>query len=259
MTSAPLSSWLDMLQNDCTHTPGLHLHFIVDQCGSGLQLLPGIVSVFSSKVVHSLFTGLPEAHLTDLAPLLVQVDFSESLQRQWFAHLLEVIDPSVRVLALHSLWPFADLANYLGRCLNASNGGVSHLFRFYDPRLFPLLVGQVLDTAQRQQLLRPVMSWNWLDRDGVSQRLTGLAESPELAQSVSPFELTDAQMETFGCVCDATSAVRNLYAQLPADWGPERRFQECYAAMLQATQEGLLVPDQREQFVFDSLCSVSKS
>ncbi|GLK89281.1 DUF4123 domain-containing protein [Pseudomonas turukhanskensis] len=258
MTSAPLFSWLDMLQSDCTHTPGLRLNFIVDQCGSGLQLLPGIVSVFSPEVVHSLFTDLPEAHLIDLAPLLIQVDFNEPLQRQWFAHLLKVINPSVHVLALHSLWPFADLADYLGRCLNASNGGVSHLFRFYDPRLFPLLVGHVLDAAQRQQLLRPVLSWNWLDRDGVSQRLTGHAESPELAQSVSPFELTDAQMETLGCVCDATAAVRNLYAALPAGWGAERRFQECYTAMRKATEAGLLVPDQREQFVFDSLCSVNQ-
>ncbi len=259
MTSAPLSAWLDMLQNDCTYTPGLRLSFIVDPAGSGLQLLPGITTVFSPETVHSLFTDLPEAHLIDLAPLLIQVDFSEAMQRQWFAHLLEVINPSVRVLALHSLWPFADLAAYLGRCLNASNGGVSHLFRFHDPRLFPLLVGHVLDAEQRQQLLRPVLNWNWLDRDGVSQRLAGLAESPVSAEDVSPFELTDAQMETLGCASDATVAACNLSAQLPGEWGPERRYQACYAAMLQATQEGFLVPDQRERFVFDSLCSVHKS
>ena len=162
------------------------LDIIIDQAGSDAPLLPSVLSVEPSLPWYSLFTGLPEAGAEDLAPLLVRVDLAQPLQRHWLIGLMHELDGRSQLLALASLWPFQALAEHLGRCLEARNGGCLGLLRYYDPRLFPLLFSHVLQPDQQQPWLRPAVFWSWLDRDGVPQRLLGPRYARERSTTSAP-------------------------------------------------------------------------
>lgn len=253
MTAAHISTWLGLLEASCTEVSTTCLDIIIDQAGSDAPLLPSVLSVQPSLPWYSLFTGLPEAGAEDLAPLLVRVDLAQPLQRHWLIGLMHELDGRSQLLVLASLWPFQALAEHLGRCLEARNGGCLGLLRYYDPRLFPLLFSHVLKPDQQQLWLRPAMFWSWLDRDGAPQRLLGAPDTPESPDGFSPIELSDSQVDTLSCASDATLAMKSLRYALPSGWGTEQRFQACYAAMLEATRAGLLLKPEREAFTFDRL------
>lgn len=253
MTASHLHTWLGLLEAACAQVSTTNLDIIIDQAGSETPLLPSVRSVVPQMPWQSLFAGLPEAGLEDLAPLLVRVDLAQPMQRQWLIGLMSELDGRAQLLTLASLWPFQVLAEHFGRCLDAVNGGCPGLLRYYDPRLFPLLFSHVLQPEQQALWLRPVVFWSWLDRDGAPQRLLGDADAADSANVSEPVELSDSQVETLGCASDATLAMANLSAAFPQAWGAEQRFQACYAAMLEATQAGLLTDAQREAFVLDRL------
>lgn len=253
MTAAHLSTWLGLLEASCTGMSSTCLDIIIDQVGSDAPLLPSILSIEPSLPWYSLFTGLPEAGAEDLAPLLVRVDLAQPLQRHWLIGLMRELDGRSQLLVLASLWPFQTLAEHLGRCLEARNGGRLGLLRYYDPRLFPLLFSHVLEPDQQQPWLRPAVFWSWLDRDGVPQRQLGTIDTPQSADHFRPIELSDSQVDTLGCASDATLVMKSLSAALPSGWGAEQCFQACYAAMLEATRAGLLVDTERKAFTLDRL------
>ena len=253
MTAAHISTWLSLLEAACANVSTTCLDIIIDQAGSDVPLLPSVLSVQPSLPWYSLFTGLPEAGADDLAPLLVRVDLAQPLQRHWLIGLMHELDGRAQLLALASLWPFQALAEHLGRCLEARNGGCLGLLRYYDPRLFPLLFSHVLQPDQQQLLLRPAVFWSWLDRDGVPQRLLGAIDTPESPDTFSVIELSDSQVDTLDCASDATLAMKSLRHALPSGWGAEQHFQACYAAMLEATQAGLLLKPEREAFTRNRL------
>jgi hypothetical protein len=251
MSAVKASQWLDRLETACAKVSVTCLYLIIDQAGSNASLLPSVISVRPPMRWYSLFTGLPEEGLEDIAPLLVQVDLAQPLQRQWLIGLMHHLHRSSQLLALVSHWPFLTLAQHLSRCLNARNGGCRGLLRYYDPRLFPLLFSHVLEPEQQQAWLRPVEFWSWLDLDGSPRLLAGKSESPECADTFNLIELSDSQLGTLRCASDATLFIGEFGPELPSDWTAEKRFQTCYAAMLEATQRGLLSDDDREAFTFD--------
>ncbi|NWA05004.1 DUF4123 domain-containing protein [Pseudomonas gingeri] len=251
MTTPHIDTWLGLLDAACAQGSSTCLDIIIDQSGGDEPWLSSVLSVEPPLPWYSLFTGMPEEAAEELAPLLVRVDLAQPLQRHWLAGLMHELDGCSQLLALASMWPFQALAEYLDRCLEASNGGCPGLLRYYDPRLFPLLFSHVLEPGQQQALLRPVLFWSWLDRDGAPQRLLGAADTPDSLETFKPFDLSDSQLETLGCASDATLALENLRTALPAEWSAERRFQACYAAMLDATEAGVLVDTEREAFTLD--------
>lgn len=253
MKSAPITAWLGVLEAMGTAAGTTGLDVIVDQAGSATPLLPRLLGLDAPLPWHSLFAGRPEEGAEDVAPLLIRVDLAQPLQREWLSGLLHHLDARAQVLVLASPWDLPPLAEHLGHCLQASNGGYPGLLRYYDPRLFPLLFSHVLEPQQQQRWLHPVAFWSWLDRDGRPQCLVGQAERAESAEPVAPLELSDRQLETLGCASDATVVMADLGAAFPLDWGLERRFQMSFAAMLEATEAGLLLPPEREAFVLDTL------
>jgi hypothetical protein len=255
MSATHVSAWLDLLEFSCDRVSITCLDIIIDQAGSDAPLLPGVLSVEPALPWYSLFTGLPESGADDLAPLLVRVDLSQPLQRHWLVGLLQALDGRSQLLVLGSRWPFQTLAEHLRRCLEARNGGYLGLLRYYDPRLFPLLLSQVLEPEQQQPLLHPAVFWSWLDRDGLPKRLLGTAHTPESADDFTPIELSDRQVETLNCASDATMAMASLADALPTQWSAEQQFQACYAAMLEATEAGLLLAPQREAHTLERLRS----
>ncbi|MGE8144295.1 DUF4123 domain-containing protein [Pseudomonas frederiksbergensis] len=253
MSSVPRNPWIELLEVSCTQVPTHCLDIIIDQAGSDSPVLPSVLSVEPALPWHSLFTGLPEAGVDELAPLLVRVDLTQPLQRQWLVGLVQMLEGRAQLLVLASLWPFQTLAEHLGRCLEASNGGYLGLLRYYDPRLFPLLFSHVLEAEQQQPWLRPAVFWSWLDHDGLPRRLLGSPDTLEWPEDFTPVELSDSQLETLCCASDAMAAMESLAAALPCEWSTEQSFQACYAGMLDASQAGLLLTPQREAYTRDKL------
>ncbi|MFW9270573.1 DUF4123 domain-containing protein [Pseudomonas sp. NR3] len=253
MTSMQRHVWLDLLEASGTRSGLYHLDVVVDQAGSNAPLLPSVLSVEPPLQWRSLFTGLPEEGASELAPLLLRIDLTQPLQRQWLGGLMHEARDRSQLMVLASPWLFPALAEHLGRCLEVTNGGCTGLLRYYDPRLFPLLFSHVLEPAQQQLLLRPAVFWSWLDRDGVPGHLPGAPGEPLGSEDFRPLDLSDSQLEVLGCASDATLAMSKLLAARPATYGNEQFFHQCYAAMLDATEAGLLLGPEREAFVLKRL------
>lgn len=253
MTSARSVPWIELLEACCAQSTLTCLDIIIDQAGGDTPMLGSVLSVEPSLPWHSLFSELPEAGAEELAPLLVRVDLAIPLQRQWLIGLMQALKGCSQLLVLASNWPFQALAEYLGRCLEAQCGGCPGLLRYYDPRLFPLLFSHVLEPSQQRLLLRPAVFWSWLDRDGLPQRLTGACDEPVWPEDRRPIVLSDSQLETLGCASDATLAMEIFGEALPAQLSAEQQFQACYAAMLEATQAGLISETEREAYTLDRL------
>jgi hypothetical protein len=255
MTNDLRRTWIELLEVSCAQVPITCLDIIIDQAGSDSPLLPSVLSIEPALPCYSLLTGLPEAGADELAPLLVRVDLGQPLQRQWLVGLMQALGGRSQLLVLASLWPFQALAQHLSRCLEARHGGYLGLLRYYDPRLFPLLFSHVLEPEQQQPLLRPAVFWSWLDRDGLPRRLSGVADTHEVPDDITVLELSDSQLETLSCASDATVAMVSLAEALPSDWSAEQHFDACYAAMLDATEAGLLLAPEREAHTLERLRS----
>ncbi|WP_323158088.1 DUF4123 domain-containing protein [Pseudomonas viridiflava] len=253
MSAVHHSTWLELLVSACSQSSVSCLDIIIDQAGGGFPLLPSVLGVEPALSWHSLFSRLPEADAEELAPLLVRVDLAQPRQRQWLAGLMQALHGRSQLLVLASLWSFQDLAEHLGRNLEARNGGCLGLLRFYDPRIFPLLFSNVLEPEQQKPLLHPAVFWSWLDRNGAPQRLLGDADADGLSGEFAPIELSDHQLETLGCASDATLAMVSLAHALPPQCSAEQHFQACYRAMLDATRAGLILTPQREAHTLERL------
>lgn len=247
------AAWPDFLQTLCAPASTTCVDIIIDQAGCTVPLLPSVQSVLPPLPWYSLFTGLPEAGADEYGPLLVRVDLSQPLQRLWLGGLMQALQGKSQLLALVSPWPFTTLAKHLSRCLEAGNGGCVGLLRYYDPRLFPLLLNSILEPQQRNAWLSPALFWSWLDLDGAPQCLPGTCGLPPAGDGFKALELTDLQVEALGCAGDAVLAVDELEANLPSDWSHEQRFKTCYRLMHVATEAGLLLQPQREAFVLENL------
>lgn len=253
MIAPHIAQWLMALEKGCTAGSNASLHIIIDQAGSNRPLLPSVASVEPPLAWCSLFDGLAEAAMENLAPLLVRVDLAQPLQRHWLLGLMQATDGHAQLLALLSPWSLEALASHLGRCLEARNGGASGLLRYYDPRLFPLLFSHVLQPAQQAHWLRPAVFWSWLDRDGQCQYLAGTADTPCASEGLITLELSDSQVDRLGCASDAALGMTLFTAACPVDWRAERRFQACYDAMLAASKAGIWLDAERQAFTLEQL------
>jgi hypothetical protein len=246
MRGSLVAQWIDLLEAACAEVPTQYLDLIIDQAAGDRPLIPVVKAVHPPLPWRSLYTGLPEESAEELAPLLVRVDLRHSIQRSWLHGLLNEAAGKPQVLALASTWSFDALASYLGRCLEACNGGRLGLLRYYDPRLWLLLIRDVLEPEQRRQLLRPAVFWSWPDHDGMPQRLLGLGEPEESAAEFELIELSDGQVDTLMCASDATRALAKLDAAAKVGCTAEQHFQLGYAAMREASAANLLTDEQRE-------------
>lgn len=259
MTSVRSDAWIELLEVCCAQSSMTCLDIIIDQAAGDTPMLGSVLSVEPSLPWHSLFSDLPEAGAVELAPLLVRVDLAIPLQRQWLIGLMQALQGQAQLLVLASNWPFQALAEYLGRCLEAKNRGSTGLLRFYDPRLFPLLFSHVLDPNQQRLLLRPAVFWSWLDRDGLPRRLAGACDEPVWPEERRAMVLSDSQMGALVCASEATVALEELDVALPLTLSAEQQFQTCYAAMLEATQAGLVIETEREAHVLERLRNACES
>ncbi|MDH0292893.1 DUF4123 domain-containing protein [Pseudomonas sp. GD04087] len=256
MSSTFITQWIDLLDAACGEVPTAYLDLIIDQAAGERPLIPSVKAVHPPLPWRSLFTGLPEESAEDLAPLLVRIDLHHPTQRNWLQGLLKAVAGKPQVVALASTWPFDTLAAYLGRCLEARNGGQLGLLRYYDPRLFALLIEDVLQPEQQRQLLRPAMFWSWADHDGLPRRLLGHGAPAHSSAQFQRIELSDLQVDTLMCASDATCALATLPPEAKAGRSAEQCFQLAYAAMREASAAGLIDDRQRLALLRQRLAQV---
>lgn len=253
MSAQTQDRWLALMESGAGHMDVHCLHLLIDQAGCDQPVLAGIRALEPVLPCHVLFEGMPESGIADMGPLLVKVDLSQPLHRHWLEGLIQRYGADSRLLVVVSKWPFDRLGEHLGQCLEATYNGCGGVLRYYDPRVFAQLFSHVLQPAQQDRFLRPALFWSWLDRDCAPQRLLGLGAVPEGSADVRPLDLDASQLARLGCTPDATRAMSRLNGLLPAQWTTEQRFQACYAALIDASDAGLLAEEPREAFVRERL------
>lgn len=239
--------WISSLEDDCRQVSVEYIYMIFDQAAVDFSIIP-ILNGFPIEW-HSLWQGLPEESSVRQAPLLIRFELNNRSQRLWLDDLCGEVATKSAVLMFCSLWPTPTLAGWLQKCTDGRHEGRPGLLRFYDPRLFPLLSGGLLNDEQRQQLHRPVLFWSWLDRDGAPQRLVGDGSPPVCGEDVKSIDLSDQQLEYLMCVCDANILLAQQPLAIPSWISAESLFQICYRGMQEATDKGLIMDDERDAWV----------
>jgi len=249
MSNEQVIKWIELVELSCVDLKINYIDIIIDQAGSNFSLLPTLDSFESPVQWCSLFTGLPEEILHEDAPLLIRIELDNAIQRQWLVELVSTFAESHQLLLVASLWPFDILANYLTQCIDVFCGSQEGILRFYDPRLFPLLFSHILDEHQQQQLLKPAIFWSWMDRDNRPRQMPG--DGTLLSDDDAPpkFFLNDQQQEYLMCLCDVNIFLDHVFLPEIQGLTQEALFVVCYEGMIAATSAGLLMDDEREEFV----------
>lgn len=253
MSITRITDWVNKLHQTCTEIDINHLDFIIDQCGIDFSVIPALQAFSPPLKWQSLYQGLPEDALTEEAPLLVRIELNDLQQRQWFTELAHQAQDTAPLLAICSLWSFAELAEWLTHCTDATHEGRAGLFRYFDTRIFPFLFSDILESGQQAQLQRPALFWSWLDRDGRPALLTGDGSQPGKNEQCQKIAFSDKQFEALMCICDVKLFLR--YQSVPDEWFScqEEKFTACFRAMLSATEKGLLLDEEREKWVISTL------
>jgi len=185
----------------------------------------------------SLFTGTPEENLLEQAPILMRLDLTDWKHRAWLEEMVTYCAADARLLVVISPLSFQTLSHALRSLSQMKWGGQDGLLRYYDPRIFPLLMSSILTPEQQDEYRQLAFYWGWLDRDDQAQWLRGNAAGGKDSVEVSAFlELSDQQCELVGCIGDA----QELLAGRQFDHlheSREQRFSLLYSLVLKASRE----------------------
>ncbi|MBL1494333.1 DUF4123 domain-containing protein, partial [Klebsiella pneumoniae] len=98
-------------------------------------------------------------------------------------------------------------------------------------------------------LMRPALFWAWQDLDGQAKGIKGSGLLPERDEKAPKIELSDRQLEHLMCISDVI--VMLSHCAPPAGMFDSRQslFSACYQGMVEATRQGLLLDDAREDWV----------
>lgn len=253
MVDSRIERWMAKLDASCARLKVDTINVLIDQTGCGLSLKASLKTFQPPLAWCSLFDGLPEEVLEDEAPLLIALSLSRPMERQWLKELMAEFAPQGRILLLCSAWPFMYLASHLKQCIDARWGERAGILRFYDPRLFPVLVNQVLDRSQQLSLHQPALLWSWQDRDGNDCVLFGNPTPPDNSKATS-FEFTDEQIDRLITASDAMLLTRYVEGIQRYNLSEEQLFTHCYNGLLDATASGLIVEEERRAHVIKQLC-----
>lgn len=97
--------------------------------------------------------------------------------------------------------------------------------------------------------MRPALFWAWQDFDGQAKGIKGSGLPPERDENAPKIELSDRQLEHLMCISDVI--VMLSHCAPPAGMFDSRQslFSACYQGMVEATRQGLLLDDAREDWV----------
>lgn len=245
--------WIEEVAEACRTAGADYLNVIIDQAGLNRSVIPALTVL--ALEWQSLYQGLPEAFIVDEAPLITRFNLDDAQQMQW----LQELSQQVPLLLICSSWPFSALSAWLVQCTDILQAGRSGIFRFYDTRIFPLLFTHVLSEEQQQNLLRPALFWAWQDKDGLPRGMEGAGMPALRGDRSRKIELSDRQLEYLCCVSDVI--VMLGYRTPPAGTYLSRQalFYDCYQGMVDATNNGIILDDAREEWVMNQWLSVARS
>jgi hypothetical protein len=229
--------WLEQIEQVCATAGTDEVDLLLDQAAWSKCAVPGLQILSPKAPWFSLFTGTPEENLLDQAPLLMRLDLRIWQHKAWLEELIEYGAADARLLVLISPLPFEELSYALQALSQMQWGGQAGLLRFYDPRIFPVLMNSILTLEQRQQYLGVASYWGWLDRDHQAQWLQGHCLEEQSSTDLRPFvELSDEQCEMIGCIGDAQKLLNSDEFD-HFEGGREQRFVFLYSVTRQASQE----------------------
>ncbi|WP_262923804.1 MULTISPECIES: DUF4123 domain-containing protein [Pseudomonas] len=232
------AQWLEQIEYTASEVGLHHVDLLLDQTGWPSSAIPTVQRVNPPIPWFSLFSGTPEEPLMDQGPLLMRLDLQQWQHKAWLEDFIEHAGKDSRLLLLVSPQPFEDLSLVLQGLSRMQVGGQPGLLRYYDPRVFPRMLADILDDQQRESFLQVTSFWSWLDRDGQPQWWQGSCIAAPRPLDVSePLALTDAQFESFGWISNA----QKLMAERLLDssgLNQEQLFSQLYGLARKASDEG---------------------
>jgi hypothetical protein len=224
------------MEQVCENAGIEHVDILLDQAAWINAAMPMLQIITPAAPWFSLFTGTPEEHLLHKAPLLIRLTLTQPQHRSWLIELLTHCARE-RLLALVSPLPFEILSHALRALGQAERGGRGVLLRFYDPRVFPLLVSSILTVEQRMEFRRVAYYWTWIDRDDQPEWLAGNDDiEPESLRLSTNIELSDQQCDALGCISEAFELMQDLrFGQLGEN--NKARFAFLYGCALEASAD----------------------
>lgn len=237
MKMATPTEWQEQIEQVGARVGIQHVDVLLDQTAWDNCAIPAMKMLRPDVPWFSLFSGTQEEKLLEQAPLLMRLDLAQWKHTAWFEELITQCATDARLLVLISPLSFDALGRALQVLLQIKWGGQAGLLRYYDPRIFPLLMNLILTHEQRAEYLRLASYWGWLDRDEQPHWLQGNCQMhQEDIQVGSAMVLSDQQCDLIGCISDAQSLLggRN-FDHLGTS--QESSFAALYALVVRASKE----------------------
>lgn len=229
--------WQEQIEQVSAELNSQYLDVLLDQTSLNSCAIAAMKILKPEIPWFSLFNATPEENSTEHAPLLMRLDLAHWKHKAWLEEMMSHCATDARLLVLFSPLTFEALSRSLQALMQIRWGGQDGLLRYYDPRIFPVLMKSILTDDQRAEYLRVAIYWSWLDRDEQPQWLQGGGQTPtEGMQIGSPMDLSDQQCDSIGAISDAQ---RLLVDHAFDALGPtqESRFAKLHAAVMQASEE----------------------
>lgn len=237
MKMATPTEWQEQIEQVCASVAIQQVDLLLDQTAWNNCAIPALKMLSPEVPWFSLFSATPEENLLDQAPLLMRLDLTHWQHKAWLEELMTHCAMDARLLVVISPLPFEVLSHALQALSQIKWGGQAGLLRYYDPRIFPLLMASILTDDQRAEYLKVACYWGWLDRDDQPQWIEGI-EDPQKNNIVIPawIDLNDQQCELIGCISHAQQLLDGgNFNQM--ETSQEQRFTSLYALAMQACQE----------------------
>lgn len=228
--------WLAQIEQVCAEAGLDHVDILLDQADWIDAAMPVLHTMRPIAPWFSLFKGMPEENLWRKGPLLIRLDITQPEHNRWLKECLCYYS-TVRLLIVISPLPFKTLCAAAQALTQAERGGQVGLLRYYDPRIFPVLMSSILTEAQRSLFLRIARCWSWLDRDEQPQWLLGECESQQMSIKAPEWiQISDRQADGLGAVSDAHLLMKSEeFLAMGSSY--ESRFLRLYQWGVQAADE----------------------
>ena len=211
-----------------------------------------LINLKPLPLVSWLFDNTPEEKMAHNGPVLIRLDWANQTHQQWLETLISLVYDDFRIILIASPWSFLDLTAVLRhysqtRWLDGLYGG---LFRYYEPRILPVACN-VLNEQQQMELQQAIIQWHYLDRDNQPQQLAGQYQPEQTIMPLTPFMLSDEQVDKL-FIWQAAESYRTHYMLQPEDYGLASQqvlFNQLVEAQQQAYRQKKQQLKERDEFV----------
>lgn len=257
MMQTQLQQWLKQIKEQSFACQLNHIDLLINttdmQC---TYFAEELINLKPLPLVSWLFEGTPEEQMAHNGPALVRLDWTNKTHQHWLETLVGLVYDDFRVSLIISPWSFSDLSTVLRHYSQVSwlEGMYSGLFRYYEPRILPIAYA-VLNEQQQRELQQSIIQWHYLDRDNKPQYLLGLYHAKQTITPLTPFILSDEQVDAL-FIWQAAESYRTYYMVQPEDYGltsEQTLFNQIIKAQQHAYRHNKQQLSERDEFVKDWL------